>query len=74
MIDKAYHECETLLKADEQKLHEVVEFLLANETMTGTQFVQCMEGKPIEGGSQTSMFDGFEEVPAEAPAQTEPEE
>ena len=59
LIDKAYHECETLLKADEQKLHEVVEFLLANETMTGAQFEACMEGRTIEEDhSDTVLFDG----------------
>ena len=29
---------------------------------SGTQFVQCMEGKPIEGISATSMFDIGEET------------
>jgi len=74
LTDRAYAHCVKILKDDEQKLWEVVEFLLANETMTGTQFVQCMEGKPIEGGSQTSMFDGFEEAPVDPPETSETEE
>ena len=62
LTDKAYDHCEKLLKEHEQQLWAVVEFLLANESMSGTQFVQCMEGKPIEGISATSMFDIAEET------------
>ena len=58
LIDKAYHECEALLKENEAKLHEVVEFLLANETMTGAQFDACMEGRAVEEDhSNTVLFD-----------------
>ena len=57
LTDKAYAHCEKLLKENEQKLMEVVEFLLTNESMTGTQFAQCMKGEPIEDSSDTSMFD-----------------
>ena len=57
LTDKAYAHCEKLLKENEQKLMEVVEFLLTNESMTGTQFTQCMKGEPIEDSSDTSMFD-----------------
>ena len=39
-----------------------VEFLLENETMSGKQFVQCMKGETIEGGSATAMFDDFTET------------
>ena len=61
LIDKAYHECEALLKADEAKLYEVVEFLLANETMTGAQFEACMEGRTVEEDhSDTVLFDTAE--------------
>jgi cell division protease FtsH len=62
LTDKAYDHCAKLLKDHEQQLWAVVEFLLANESMSGTQFVQCMEGKPIEGISATSMFDIAEET------------
>ncbi len=61
LSDKAYAHCAQILKDNEQKLWEVVEFLLEHESMTGTQFAQCMEGKPIEGGSDTAMFDDFSE-------------
>jgi len=62
LSDKAYAHCTRILKDNEQKLWQVVEFLLENESMTGTQFAQCMEGKPIQGGSDTAMFDDFTET------------
>ena len=60
LIDKAYAHCKQLLQDNAQKLHEVVEYLLANESMTGEQFEACMKGNEIKEGSTTSMFDGFE--------------
>ena len=50
------------MKEHEQKLWDVVEFLLENETMSGKQFQQCMKGETIEGGSNTAMFDDFTET------------
>ncbi|MBQ6839117.1 MAG: ATP-dependent zinc metalloprotease FtsH [Oscillospiraceae bacterium] len=61
LSDKAYAHCTQILKDNEQKLWQVVEFLLEHESMTGAQFAQCMEGKPIQGGSDTAMFDEFSE-------------
>jgi len=46
-----------------------VEFLLANESMSGEQFEALMEGRAIEACSQTSLFDGFEEQPEEPKAE-----
>ena len=60
LIDKAYAHCAELLKRDEEKLRAVVDFLLENETMSGQQFVDCMEGRPIGESSATSLFDGQE--------------
>ena len=59
LADKAYAHCEQILTENRDRLMAVVEFLLENETMSGTQFVQCMENKTIEEGSATAMFDGF---------------
>ena len=59
LIDAAYEHCAQILKTNEEKLMAVVDFLLKNETMSGKQFVQCMEGKTIEDGSSTAMFDSF---------------
>ena len=47
LMDKAYDHCAQLLKQDEEKLHQVVEFLLQHEDMTGAQFEACMKGEPI---------------------------
>ena len=63
LIDRAYDQCTAILKENEGKLHEVVEYLLEHETMSGEQFAACMEGKEIADGSSTDLFDGFEDVP-----------
>ena len=57
LIDRAYDRCREILSADSEKLQQVVEYLLANESMTGEQFAACMEGKTIGDASATSMFD-----------------
>ena len=62
LVDKAYHHCEQILRDDAQKLNEVVEFLLAHETMTGKQFRDCMEGKPVEENDDASLFQTFQDV------------
>ena len=67
LIDRAYDQCAEILKTNESKLMEVVDFLMAHENMTGDQFAACMEGKEIDTASSTSLFDGFEAQP-EAPA------
>ncbi len=59
LIDKAYHQCEEILRRDADKLRSVVQFLLDHETMAGTQFAQCMAGEPIEATGETSLFDTF---------------
>jgi len=61
LIDKAYDHCVQILKADEQKLWQIVNFLLENESMSGSQFAQCMENQQIGESSDTTMFDGFKE-------------
>ncbi|MBQ8355010.1 MAG: ATP-dependent zinc metalloprotease FtsH [Oscillospiraceae bacterium] len=74
LIDKAYAHCRQILEDNTGKCNEVVEYLLAHESMTGEQFAACMEGREItEEVSSTSLFDGYEEVTetAEAPEQTE---
>ena len=38
---------------------QVVEFLMANETMSGVQFADCMEGREIAEFSKASLFDGY---------------
>ena len=59
LVDRAYLQCKQLLKTNEEKVQQVADFLLENETMTGAQFVACMESRPIEDDvSVTTMFDG----------------
>ncbi len=67
LIDKAYDQCAQILKRDETKLMQVVDFLLEHETMSGSQFESCMKGEQIaEQTSQTILFEGFGEDQTEA--------
>ena len=62
LMDKAYEQCKTILKRDEEKLRQVVDFLMEKETMTGQQFADCMEGKEIrDDDSKTILFDSYKE-------------
>ena len=72
LIDRAYDQCMQILKDNEAKLQEVVDYLMEHETMSGEQFAACMEGREIAEASTTALFDGFEEVPAEAEETAEP--
>ena len=60
LIDKAYQHCKGILSAHSEKLQQVVDFLMAHETMSGKQFAECMEGKPISGDGHGSLFDDFQ--------------
>ena len=72
LIDRAYDQCMQILKDNEAKLQEVVDYLMEHETMSGEQFAACMEGREIAEASTTALFDGFEEVPAETEETAEP--
>ena len=61
LIDRAYDHCRQILSDNADKLNELVEFLLANESVSGEQFEALMEGRTVENCSQTSLFDGFAE-------------
>ena len=61
LIDKAYRQCEQILTDDKEQLMQVVDFLMEHETMSGTQFADCMEGRQISENSNTSLFDAFKE-------------
>ena len=61
LIDRAYDHCRKLLDENREKLHEVVEFLLEKESMTGEQFEAIMKGEEVMDASTTAMFDAFEE-------------
>jgi hypothetical protein len=61
LIDKAYNHCAEILRKDEAKLMQVVDYLMEHETMTGAQFADCMEGREISEASTTALFDITEE-------------
>jgi cell division protease FtsH len=60
LIDKAYDHCRQVLSDNAEKLNAVVDFLMDHENMTGAQFAACMEDKPMEEASETSLFDQSE--------------
>ena len=60
LIDKAYKHCASILERDREKLKQITLFLLENETMSGTQFEQCMKGLEIQAASETSLFDAVD--------------
>ena len=60
IIDKAYDQCKQILQRDADKLNLIVDFLMENETMSGLQFAQCMEGKEIAELTDTALLDAFE--------------
>ncbi len=62
LIDKAYDQCKQILTDNADKLHQVVDFLLEKESMTGEQFDALMKGQKVEDASSTALFDGFEET------------
>ena len=57
LIDQAYAHCAKILKENEDKVRKITDFLLENETMTGSQFVDCMEGRQIGQATVVSLFD-----------------
>ena len=57
LMDKAYDHCREILTRDADKMKRIVEFLLENETMTGQQFADCMEGKEISEAKKSTLFD-----------------
>ncbi len=61
LIDRAYNHCTRILKENEEKLMQVVDYLMAHETMTGAQFAACMEGKSIGEAGNAVLFQGFDE-------------
>ena len=61
LIDRAYDQCRDILKKDSDKLQALADYLLANESITGQQFANLMESKPLGEASTTSLTDGFEE-------------
>ena len=61
LMDKAYAHCAEILKKDEDKVQKIVDFLLENESMSGKQFIACMEDREIGEAEAVSMFQTEEE-------------
>lgn len=61
LIDRAYAQCEDILKTNAEKLRQVVDFLMAHEVMSGTQFAACMEGREIGEAEELTLLDGFQD-------------
>ena len=57
LVDKAYAQCAEILRNNEDKVMAVVNHLLAHETMSGTQFANCMEGREIGEATPLSLFE-----------------
>ena len=57
LIGSAYACCSQLLQEHRQQFDAVVEYLLEHESMTGAQFVACIEGTQIGASSATALFD-----------------
>ena len=61
LIDRAYAHCRKILTDNSEKLNALADYLLQNESITGAQFADLMEGREIGAASKTSLTDGFEE-------------
>jgi cell division protease FtsH len=68
IIDRAYEQCERILKEHDDRLEAVAGFLLDHDTMTRTQFTACMKGEPIPEVESESIFDRFVELEKEEQA------
>ena len=62
LIDKAYEQCERILRDHDDRLEAVASFLLEHDTMTRSQFTACMKGEPIPEAESESIFDRFAEL------------
>ena len=60
LIDRAYDHCRKILTENSEKLNALADYLLQNESITGAQFTDLMEGREIGAASKTSLTDGFE--------------
>ncbi len=61
LVDKAYAQCAQILKDNEDKVMAVVDYLLENESMTGAQFADCMEGREIGQATEVSLFEAHKD-------------
>ena len=60
IVTGAYEECRKILSDPADKLRQVSDFLLQNDTMSREQFEACMENRPI-GDEAPSLLGRSEE-------------
>lgn len=51
LVKKAYEKAMEILKGNQEKLHELAEYLLDKETITGEEFMQLLNGQAKEADS-----------------------
>ncbi len=56
IMDEAYAKCKEILEQNAERLKAVTDFLVEHETMNGSQFAACMEGKEIPMDASGSFF------------------
>ena len=61
LIDRAYDHCRKILTDHKDKMQQLTDYLLANESISGEQFARMMEGQELGEASSTVLFDGFGE-------------
>ena len=60
IMDEAYSKCTQILTEHGDKLDEVAAFLLANEHMSRSQFLACMENREIPSEQGDGLFSSFQ--------------
>ena len=65
LIDRAYEQCEQILREHDDKLEAVAQYLLAHDNMTRSQFHACMKDQEIPEAESESIFDRFAELEKE---------
>ena len=45
MVDTQYQKAMDLLKTNEEKLHQLAQYLYEHETITGLEFMEILEGQ-----------------------------
>jgi len=49
ILDECYQKAVALLEDKREKMREIAEFLFAKETLTGEEFMEIYEGRPVPG-------------------------
>ncbi len=63
LIDTAYAKCVALVEANRDKIEQIAQFLLANNTMNRPQFEAAMEGREVSVQADSSVFGPYTQEP-----------